>query len=143
MRAMLLSVLVVGALAGATGAQAPVPREPALQKTTVGSELFHFYCANCHGEDAKGRAATPAMRTPSTDLTQLAAKRGGAFPREAVRALLAKGPGKSASHGTTDMPVWGAIFRAFDKNDTMADVRIDNLVSYIESMQTTAKQSGH
>lgn len=143
MRAMLLSALVVGAFAVAAGAQPPVPREPALQKTTVGSELYHFYCANCHGEDARGRPATPAMRTASTDLTRLAAKSGGTFPREAVRALLAKGPMKSAAHGTTDMPVWGAIFRAFDKNDTMADVRIDNLVSYIESIQTNAKQSGH
>ena len=143
MRAMVLSVLVVGAFAVSAGAQAPVPREPALQKTTVGSELFHFYCANCHGQDAKGRPATPAMRTPSTDLTQLTAKNGGTFPREAVRALLAKGPTKTAAHGTTDMPVWGAIFRAFDKNDTMADVRIDNLVAYIESIQASGRQSGH
>ncbi len=143
MRAMVLSVLVVGAFAVAVGAQAPVPREPALPKTTVGSELFHFYCANCHGQDAKGRPATPAMRTASTDLTQLTAKNGGSFPRETIRTLLAKGPTKTAAHGTTDMPVWGAIFRAFDKNDTMADVRIDNLVAYIESIQASGRQSGH
>lgn len=144
MRALLLSVLIVGSWAVVTGAQPPVPREPALQKTTVGSELFHVYCANCHGEDGRGRPATPAMRTASSDLTRLSAGHGGVFPRESVRELLAKGPGKSAAHGTSDMPAWGTIFRAFDKNDTMADVRIDNLVSYLESIQVaSARRPAH
>ena len=66
-----------------------------------------------------------------------------AFPRESVRSLLALGPQKGAGHGTSDMPVWGTIFRAFDKNDTMVSVRIDNLVTYLETLQIGAgRRSG-
>lgn len=139
MRTMCLAVVLAGLAVLSAGAQAPVPQQPALQKTTVGSELYKFYCSNCHGQDAKGRPATPAMRTPSADLTRLATANGGVFPRESIRALLAKGPQKGAGHGTSDMPAWGTIFRAFDKNDTMVDVRIDNLVGYIESLQVATR----
>ena len=139
-RALWMLVLLAGVCSVALNAQAPIPREPTLPKTTVGSELYRFYCANCHGQDAKGRAPTPAMRTASADLTTLATRNGGVFPRETVRALLAQGPEKSAAHGTRDMPVWGAIFRAFDKNDTMVAVRIDNLVTYLESIQAAASK---
>jgi mono/diheme cytochrome c family protein len=143
MRALSLTVVISSAIVAHVVAQPPVPREPMLQKTTVGSELFRFYCSNCHGLDAKGRPATPAMRTPSADLTVLSQKNGGTFPRESVRSLLVRGPEKGASHGTSDMPVWGPIFRAFDKNDTMVEVRIDNLVAYLESLQIGAgRKSG-
>jgi hypothetical protein len=33
------------------------------------------------------------------------------------------------------MPVWGAIFRGLDPSDTMVEVRIGNLVQYLESIQ--------
>jgi hypothetical protein len=36
------------------------------------------------------------------------------------------------------MPVWGTIFRALDPGDTMVDVRVENLVRYIEGLQTNA-----
>jgi hypothetical protein len=40
------------------------------------------------------------------------------------------------------MPVWGTIFRAFEPNDTMVDVRIENLVRYIESLQISTAATG-
>jgi mono/diheme cytochrome c family protein len=138
MRALTAVVLVAGVLAlGARAQGPPVALEPMLQKTTVGSELYRFYCSNCHGLDAKGRGATPAMLTPSANLTVLSINNGGVFPREAVRDVIAHGGGKNGAHGTSDMPVWGTIFRAFEPNDTMVDVRIDNLVRYIESLQVS------
>jgi hypothetical protein len=33
------------------------------------------------------------------------------------------------------MPVWGPIFRGLDPSDTRVNVRIANLVGYIESIQ--------
>jgi mono/diheme cytochrome c family protein len=138
MRGLWLAILMSGTLALPVHAQPLVPQAPMLQKTTVGSELYRYYCSNCHGADAKGRPASPAMRTPSADLTALAQKNNGVFPRDAVRSLLANGPTKGAAHGASDMPVWGTIFRAFDRNDTMVDVRIDNLVAYIESLQAAS-----
>jgi len=139
--AVLAAVLVMGARA-----QGPIVREPTqptLPKTTVGAELFRFYCSNCHGLDARGRPGSPAVRTPAPDLTALSLNHGGTFPREVVRDVVAHGTGKGTAHGTADMPVWGTIFRAFEPNDKMVDVRIDNLVRYIESLQVTSVGTQH
>jgi len=141
MRSFTMAVLVASALGVGVGAQGPVTREPTLPKTTVGSELFRFYCSNCHGLDARGRPATSTMGTPSSNLTLLALKNGGIFPRDAVRGVIMHGGGKGNANGTSDMPVWGAIFRAFEPNDTLVEVRIDNLVRYIESLQTAAVET--
>lgn len=142
MRALAITLVMAGLLAAGVRAQAPVRREPTLEKTTVGSELFRFYCSNCHGQDAKGRPATPAMRRAAPNLTALSVNHGGVFPREAVRNVIANGAGKESAHGTSDMPVWGAIFRAFEPNDAMVAVRIDNLVRYLESLQVTSVGTG-
>lgn len=146
MRTFLIALMASGLLAlgaYAQGTRPGVPREPLLPKTTAGSELYRLYCANCHGLDAKGRPSSPAMRTPSPDLTVLAVNHGGVFPREMVRDVITHGTGRSSAHGPTDMPVWGTIFRAIDPKDTMVDVRIDNLVRYIEGMQIKTVATNH
>jgi mono/diheme cytochrome c family protein len=135
--AVVASVLVIGARA-----QGPSARGPVLPKTTAGAELYRFYCSNCHGLDARGRAATPAMQVPASNLTVLAANHGGVFPREAVRDVIAHGTGRGSVHGTNDMPVWGTIFRAFEPNNMMVDIRIDNLVRYLESIQVSGVTTG-
>ncbi|MGE3958339.1 MAG: cytochrome c [Vicinamibacterales bacterium] len=104
---------------------------------TAGAELYKFYCSNCHGLDGRGRPASATMHVPASNLTVLALNHGGVFPREAVRDVIATGAGKEGVHGTSDMPVWGTIFRAFEPNDAMVSVRIDNLVRYIESLQVS------
>jgi hypothetical protein len=56
------------------------------------------------------------------------------FPRDAVRGFIT-GTGRTvAAHGTTEMPIWGPLFRAFE-SDARARVRIENLVAHIESIQ--------
>src|SRR6478609_10609523 len=135
MRTFTAALIMAGALAFGVRAQEPIPREPALQKTTVGSELYRFYCSNCHGQDAKGRPATAATNQPAPNLTVLAMNNGGVFPREAVRDVITSGGPRHGAHGTPDMPVWGTIFRAFEPNDTMVSVRIDNLVHHLETLQ--------
>ncbi len=142
MRSFAVAVVVAGVLVIGARAQGPSAREPMLQKTTVGSELYRFYCSNCHGLDARGRSATSAMHVPASNLTVLAVNHGGIFPREAVRDVIAHGAGRGSVHGTNDMPVWGTIFRAFEPSDRMVDVRIDNLVRYIESLQTSGVRTG-
>src|SRR4249919_3217513 len=107
MRTFTTALLVAGALALGVRAQEPVPREPTLPKTTVGSEQFRFYCSNCHGLDAKGRPATAATHEAAPDLTILARNHGGVFPREAVRDVITGGASGHGAHGTPDMPVWG------------------------------------
>ena len=135
MRAMTAALLMTGVLVFGVAAQPRVPREPVLPKTTEGAELFRFYCANCHGADATGRPATAVTQKPAPNLTMLARDHGGQFPRDAVRDIIVNGGAKGSAHRTSDMPVWGTIFRAFEPSDAMVNVRVDNLVRYIEALQ--------
>ena len=80
------------------------------------------------------------MLSPQTDppdLSRLALQNGGVFPRARVEAIIeGRTDPPLRVHGTREMPVWGPIFRAFDASDTRVGVRVDNIVSYIESLQT-------
>ena len=105
--------------------------------STSGKQMFADYCAPCHGLSAKGDGpAATALKTPPTDLTQLAKKNNGKFPMDRVMNDLRQGS-SLASHGSSDMPVWGPLFRSLDTtNPVMVDQRIRNLSVYIESLQT-------
>ena len=137
MRAVAVAVLLACVVVGGVRAQGPVQRAPQTPKITAGAELYKFYCSNCHGMDAKGRPATVANQKAAPNLTVLALGHGGVFPREAVRDVVVKGSGPNSAHGTAAMPVWGTIFRAFEPNDTMVEVRVDNLIRYLESVQVS------
>lgn len=139
MRTVLAVITAMFALALSPVAQAPVPREPPLViKSTAGADLFKFYCSTCHGEDAKGRAAARSEMPAVPDLTMLARRNGGMFPRGHVIDVIRHGSGSLASHGPAGMPVWGAIFRGLDPGDTRAEIRIENLVEYLKSLQDQA-----
>src|SRR5690349_11590861 len=108
MRALLIAAAAAVALAVTAHAQTQVPREqpPLTVKTTVGSELYRFYCSTCHGLDAKGRAAASSARPVAPDLTLLARNSGGVFPRDRVFDVIRHGSGAVPAHGGTGMPVW-------------------------------------
>lgn len=101
-----------------------------------GKHMFTEYCAACHGADAKGNGpARAALKVPAADLTTLAKRHGGKFPYEYVTRVLQFGPG-FATHGSSDMPTWGPIFRYMDNyNRAIVDKRIKNLCDYLSSLQ--------
>jgi mono/diheme cytochrome c family protein len=67
-------------------------------------------CAPCHGEDARGTGpVASALKTPPPDLTLLADRHGGRFPRDEVIAIIA-GERDIRAHGTREMPVWSQRF---------------------------------
>jgi mono/diheme cytochrome c family protein len=143
MRNILFPLTLAISVSVMAAAQAPRPAaQPDLYKSTDGQELYKFYCANCHGMDAKGRPATPGMRSPSADLTQLAARNGGVFPRDRVITVIKHGSPATPAHGPKNMPVWGAIFRSMQPSDTLVDIRIENLVRYLESLQESRSRLG-
>jgi len=110
-------------------------------KSTAGRDLFQFYCSSCHGRDGRGSgSAAPALKVPPPDLTTLTQRNRGTFPAERVEAFI-KGEGRlpTPAHGSSDMPVWGPIFKGLDSRDAVNAVRIENLVKYIESIQAKAK----
>lgn len=139
--AVMALAVIVGA-AAITLAQSTLPQQaPLVIKSTAGSELYRFYCSNCHGLDATGRPSVTEGGVAAPDLTVLA-RPSGVFPRDRVEAVIVHGTTKLPAHGLTDMPVWGAIFRALDPSDAMVRVRIDNLIEYLESIQNPPVRRG-
>ena len=114
------------------------PTPPVLTDSLVGSDLFRAYCANCHGGDGKGQGPVASvLKVSPADLTTLTRRHGGKYPEALVRDTLygARIPNPSVAHGTTEMPLWGAIFRQLDTKESVAKVRVENLVKYVESIQ--------
>ena len=110
----------------------PITRTP----SNSGKEMYDSYCAVCHAKDAKGNGpAASAMKTPPTDLTQLAKNNGGKYPAAHVAAVL-KGQAMNPSHGSEDMPIWGRLFSSISQgHEGQVQQRITNLVTYLEGVQ--------
>lgn len=108
---------------------------PPLIESMYGPDLYRHYCATCHGRDARGNGpAAAALKVPPPDLTVLSRSRKGVFPEADVARVL-HGVTGVAAHGSSEMPVWGPIFRALDPSDARVKTRIASLVSYIASIQ--------
>ena len=127
-------MFVLSCWSGTTGAQSPeAPR--ILIDSLAGRDSFELYCAACHGSGGRGDGPVGReLRTRPADLTQLGRRNNGAFPREAVREFITGTARALPAHGTTEMPVWGPMFRAFE-SDARVRERIANLVTYIERLQ--------
>ena len=103
-----------------------------------GPDLFRAHCAACHGAAAKGDGPlAPALKTHVPDLTVLAKNNGGRFPTDSVRKMIV-GDAISASHGSREMPIWGPIFHQIEWDQDFGNVRLTNLVKYLESIQAGA-----
>ena len=101
----------------------------------TGKDTFEAYCAPCHGRGGAGDGPVGSvLRTPPPDLRQLSATRGS-FPREDIVAFITGTGRPIAAHGTSNMPVWGVIFRSLDPSDTRVKTRLQNVVEYVESLQ--------
>jgi mono/diheme cytochrome c family protein len=102
-----------------------------------GAGIYRDYCASCHGLTALGDGPfTFALRTVPPNLTTLAQRHGGSFPRDTVRSVV-EGVGLR-SHGDREMPVYGSLFRRLRPRDAGAAARIDAVVTFLESIQAGA-----
>jgi mono/diheme cytochrome c family protein len=131
-------VLVAGLEAGLTlRAQTTGPQTPPLViRSLAGRDLFDFYCATCHGRNGKGNGPVAvALRTPPPDLTMLARRHEGIFPRQQVEMFVTNDSRAPTAHGSVEMPVWGPVFRGLDPSDMLAKVRIANVVDYLALIQ--------
>lgn len=101
-----------------------------------GKQLYGSYCALCHGPEGKGGGPfSPQLKVWPPDLTQLAKKNHGIYPEMHVTEAI-DGEFAKPSHGSAEMPIWGPVFRnmAHGHKDS-AQLRITNLVRYVESIQ--------
>jgi mono/diheme cytochrome c family protein len=128
-------------LAQTTSAQVPLKSEEQLETliySVKGPDLFRAHCAACHGEDAAGHGPlAPLLRTEVPDLTVLAKNNKGEFPASLVRKIIT-GEDVLASHGSRQMPIWGPIFHQIESDQDWGNVRIENLLKYLQSIQQSS-----
>jgi mono/diheme cytochrome c family protein len=108
---------------------------------TPGKVDFQQNCASCHGADGKGNGPAlytiPGLHPP--DLSQLSKNNGGQFPTANVFNSI-DGRKKIPSHERLKMPFWGVTMQSEGQeftaqSDAKVKKRIDDIVSYIESIQ--------
>ena len=136
----LVSLVLIGL---ATGAAQPPQTAPAVKTVPVretrslsGKDLYREYCAVCHGTAGKGDGpAAAALKAAPANLTLISVKNGGKFPEVHVQQVISGEADGPVAHGSKDMPVWGNLFRHMGPNPNMANVRVHNLMTYIEQMQ--------
>jgi mono/diheme cytochrome c family protein len=110
-------------------------------------ESYQRACAPCHGTDARGGGPVArALAVPPPDLTGLAARAGGRFPRERVIDVIA-GEREIVAHGTRQMPVWSQRFGPPDAGgpaiaSLYARRRLELLADYLASLQDDGEPSG-
>jgi mono/diheme cytochrome c family protein len=132
----LLGMALVFMLSTAQTPPSPRPEETHLISSLAGSDLYQAYCAVCHGKSAKGDGPMArVLKVPPPDLTHIAMRNGGRFPRQRVEQVLS-GEDVEPGHGTREMPLWGPIFSQIAWDQDLGRVRIDNVAKYLEQLQT-------
>lgn len=107
----------------------------AYTEPTSGAQMYKSYCAACHGMGGKGDGpAAEFLKKWPPDLSMLAQHNNGKYPAEHVVSTLRLGI-PSHAHGTSDMPLWGELFRTVDTNQSLGELRVKNLTNFIESLQ--------
>jgi mono/diheme cytochrome c family protein len=132
---LLLTAACYGTQPQAVASSISPPYTPA----ESGQEMFNAYCASCHGTDGRGSGPTAAsLKTRPSDLTQLARHNHGVFPSAAVTSTIQHGT--NPAHGSSEMPVWGpGLNRVSGHDEEVTRLRIQNLVTFIESLQKKNK----
>lgn len=138
--ALLIVAAAVAPSAQRAASQSTAAQTPVLTLDSLtGRDSFDRYCASCHGSGGRGDGPTAsALKTRPVDLTQLARRNGGAYPEVRVRSVISGYDDAVSAHGTSEMPVWGPIFRALDPSDARVAQRLENLVRYIDTLQETS-----
>jgi len=108
---------------------------------TSGESLYVRYCAVCHARTGRGDGPFAGiLRTQPSDLTLIAARRGGTFP-DAEIARFVDGRLVPAAHGTREMPVWGrwlgTPIAEGTTHDEVARGEVMAMIEYLKTLQRT------
>lgn len=115
---------------------------PAEYVSMTGKELYERFCASCHGVEGRGDGpVSPYFTIEVPDLTLIARRAGGAYPRDRVVRII-DGRHIFGAHGTRTMPVWGEDFSRAAPGDPNAERQtrliIDRLADYVAELQRPA-----
>lgn len=136
MKAVFLAATIAGlALMAAPQTTKEIKKIPVTPtRADSGMQMYKTYCASCHGLDGKGHGpAAEALKVAPANLTALRRSNDGKFPSAKLSHIL-EGADVTA-HGSSEMPVWGPIFRSLESSTALAKLRIANVIKYLESMQ--------
>jgi mono/diheme cytochrome c family protein len=130
---------VPAAALAALAALAPAAVGAADYSTASGAELYHRFCASCHGKSGAGDGpVSRSLAVALPDLTRIAARHGGKYPDNWVYRVI---DGREALlvHGPRDMPVWGVeLWREQGADITAGEKTRDataRLVEYLRDLQ--------
>src|SRR4029434_5998453 len=102
MTRVVVALIFVGVslLSIAGSAQDARTATPALAlESLTGRDSFDRYCAACHGADGRGAGpVASALKTRPADLTTLAERNSGSFPRQAGISFVEGAGGPRAAH---------------------------------------------
>jgi mono/diheme cytochrome c family protein len=135
--ALLLTIVAVAIVLPVWAAGRQLKAPALVIPSMYGRDLYAFYCASCHGRDAKGDGpVAPVLKAAPPDLTRLAIVNGGVFPRARIEAIVGgRADPPLPVHGSREMPVWGPIFNGLDHNEAANRARIASIVGYLDSIQ--------
>ena len=140
--ALAVSQAMLATLTGQAAAQRPqgAAQRPLAIESLTGRDNYVMYCSTCHGAEGRGDGpVAAALTTKPSDLTVLSRENGGTFPRARVMSFITGAERERVrAHGSGGMPAWGPIFSALDSSDTRARQRLDNVVRYLESIQSAS-----
>ena len=107
-----------------------------------GKDLYLRFCAACHGDAGRGDGPVSksfAVETP--DLTLIARRHGGQFPRERIERII-DGRFVIGAHGSRTMPVWGEDLSRLEIGNPDAErsteTIINRLTEYVQGLQRLA-----
>jgi hypothetical protein len=75
-----------------------------------------------------------SLKVSVADLTRIAMRNGGTFPRMRMEQIIL-GEDIPSGHGAREMPLWGPVFSQVTADQDLGRVRVDNLARFIEGMQ--------
>ena len=108
-----------------------------------GAQEYKDHCARCHGPEGKGNGPD-ANEKPGyhpADLTQIAKRHGGKFPRDTLYDIIDGGKRMPGHYNfNSPMPLWGLSFQLEGKEYTKESEagvrrRINTLLDYLQSIQ--------
>jgi mono/diheme cytochrome c family protein len=136
MKRSVLTILVACGLGHASAGLAQ-------QNAGLGRFEYHAKCAACHGPAGKGDGpAAKSLTKAPADLSTLARRNGGAFPKQLVWQTIDGRPRAIGAHGSREMPIWGQEYRDEINRtghptgpETFVAGRISALIDYLASIQ--------
>ncbi len=106
---------------------------------SAGQRSFRQLCQSCHGKGGRGDGpVAAALIEAPPDLTRIARRRGGDFPRAEIAQWI-EGRSAPAAHGSREMPIWGVRlaeeYRQYQTGEDLVGAQMDALVTYLETLQ--------